>query len=206
MNFSKLKRLIYGYLGYHGMGESAETDRLIESCLEELKGAAQFNFLYRAFKDPPEFLLKQPYADFLSGCGGVILSVTTLGAGVDMRIKRLSRTDMARSAVFDSCASAYLEFKSDEFESTLGDNLTSRFCPGYGGSGVEDLKYIFELLNPEKIGVTLNENFFMLPSKTMAGVIGIGKKKAKDCGDCVMIGHCGYREEGRRCFDSEREL
>ncbi len=205
MNFSDLKPAVYSYLGFKGVRESGETDALIDSCLGELEETAQFRYLYRSFEDCPAFLKKQPYAEFLSGCTGVILSVMTLGAGVDMRINRLARSDMARSVVFDSCASAYLEYRSDSFEASLGAELTSRFCPGYGGSPLSDIGEIFSLIRPEKIGVTLNENYFMLPSKSMAGVIGIGKRTQKTCGSCIMLKYCKFREEGLRCYSPERE-
>ncbi len=200
MNFSDLRPNIYNYLGFRGVKESPETDSEIKSCLEELETLAQFNYLYKAFEEPPEFLKKQPYAGFLRGSGGVILSVMTLGAGVDIRINRLNRTDMSRAVVLDACASAYLEYRSDEYERSIGENLSSRFCPGYGGSPLSDLKFIFGLLHPEKIGVTLSESLFMLPAKSMAGVIGIGGGGKKSCGGCIMLADCTYRKEGRRCF------
>lgn len=205
MDFSELKKRIYNYLGFHGVAESPETDALIDSCLSELLGIVQFRYTYRIFDELPEFLKKEPYAGFLSGCNRVILSAMTLGAGVDIRINRLSRTDMARSAVLDSCASAGLEYLSDEYERGLGEKLTYRFCPGYGGSPLEDVREIFELIRPEKIGITLNENCFMLPAKSMAGVIGVGKETKKSCGQCIMLGSCRFREEGTRCYGSERE-
>lgn len=205
MSFSDIKPQIYNNLGFRGVNASDETDAMIESCLSELEETAQFRYLYKAFETAPEFLKKTPYSDFLQGCDGVILSAMTLGASVDRRINQLSRTDMARAVVLDSCASAYLEKRSDEYERGIVKNLTYRFCPGYGGSSVEDLKYIFELLRPEKIGVTLNDSNFMLPSKSMAGIIGIGKIAKKTCDGCFMLPHCRYREEGKRCYSSEKE-
>ena len=205
MNFSDLRSQIYNHLGFRGVKTSAETDALIMSCLSELEKTAQFNYLYKAFETAPGFLKKPPYEEFLQGCDGVILSVMTLGAKTDRHINRLLRTDMSRGVVFDACASAYLEVRSDEYEKILGDNLTYRFCPGYGGSSIEDLRYIFELVHPEKIGISLNESNFMLPSKSMAGVIGIGKKAKKTCDGCFMLPHCKYREDGKRCYSSEKE-
>ena len=204
MNYSDFTAQAYSYLGFRGMGASSETDALILNCLSEIEKAAQFNYLYRSFDTPPAFLQKEPYLAFLKGTKGVILSVMTLGAGVDRLIKKASRADMVRAVVLDACASAYLECKSDEYEKMLGDNLTYRFCPGYGGSSVEDLKEIFALLHPEKIGISLNDSNFMLPSKSMAGVIGIGKQTKKSCGDCFMLPHCKFREGGRTCYGSEK--
>lgn len=201
MNFSEIKSQIYSYLGFHGVGQDTKTDALIEECLVELESLVRFKYLYEYFSALPEFLQKQPYLTFFGGCSQVILSVMTLGAEADKRIKYLSRTDMTKSVVADACASALLEKLSDEYEKTLGENLTYRFCPGYGGSDVSDIKYIFDALKPERIGVTLGKNMYMLPSKSMAGIIGVGKRVKKTCGQCVVKAHCAYRKEGRRCYD-----
>lgn len=207
MNFSELDLLrpqIYNYLGFKGAKPSPEIDDLIGSCMADLEKAAQFNYLYKIFETPPEFLNKPPYLDFLKDSRGVIISVMTLGIGVDRLVSRLSYTDMTRSAVTDCCASAYLEYLSDGFEKGIGENLSYRFCPGYGGSSVNDLKYIFDILRPEKIGVTLSSSFFMLPSKSMAGVIAIGGHAKKSCKDCFMAKSCNYLKEGHKCYDPGR--
>lgn len=203
MNSSDFKTQIYSYLGFRGVNASAEIDGVIESCLKELDGIAQFNYTYKFFESPPNFLKTQGYVEFLKGTKGVFLSVTTLGMEIDRRIKQLFRTDMSRAVVLDACASALLEYRSDEYEKGLGENLSYRFCPGYGGTSVDDLREIFALLRPERIGVTLNENNYMLPSKSMAGIIGVGNNARKTCDGCFMLPHCKFREEGRRCYVSE---
>lgn len=206
MNFSDIRLQIYNYLGFKGVQPSPDTDALILSCYTEVKKTAHFNYLYKVFDAPPDFLAKAPYTDFLSGTAGVILCAMTIGAEADRRIRQLTRIDLTKAIVFDACASAYLEAKSDQYEKTIGDNLTYRFCPGYGGSTTDDLKYIFDLIHPEKIGITLNESNFMLPSKSMAGIIGIGKSKKKSCENCFMQKNCRYREEGKRCYSLEKTL
>ena len=202
MNYSEIKPSIYTYLGFKGVKPEERVDRLISLCLEELEKLQQFRYLYKQFDTAPEFLKKQPYKDFLDGCSGVILCVTTLGAEVDKRIKYLSKADIEKSVIFDACASALLERLADDFEKGLGENLTYRFCPGYGGSDISDIKYIFQLLNPEKIGVSLLESNLMLPQKSMAGIIGVGKSAFKSCGDCILIEQCQFRKEGARCYSS----
>lgn len=205
MNFFELKPQIYNYLGFHGMGESAETDQLIAECLNDLDRIQRFRYRYEIFQTFPAFLNKEPYRSFLKDCSAVILSVTTLGAEVDKRISLLARRDMARSVVTDACASALLEALADEYESKIGEELTYRFCPGYGGSDISDVRNIFELLKPESMGVVLLASNYMLPSKTMAGVIGVGKRAQKKCGDCFLLPHCIYRKEGRRCYGINSE-
>lgn len=200
MTSSELKTQIYSYLGFRGV--ETGSDDLIGSCLAELEKIGQFRALDARFCEPPAFLRKEPYTSFLAGCSEVVLSVTTLGAEVDRRIAYLGRTDMARSVVLDACASAWLEFLADGHEEAFGER-TYRFCPGYGGSSIEDIREIFAFVKGEKIGVTLLESNFMLPSKSMAGVIGIGKRMKKSCGACFMLPHCAFRKEGRRCYGSE---
>lgn len=204
MNYSEIKPSIYTYLGFKGVKPEERADRLISECLEELEKIQQFRYQYKLFEAMPEFLQRQPYTEFLKGCTAVILCITTLGAEVDKRIKYYGRTDVERSVIADACASALLEYYADNYERGLGENLTYRFCPGYGGSDIGDVKYIFGLLHPEKIGVSLLESNLMLPQKTMAGIIGVGKSAKKSCENCMLIEQCQFRREGARCFGSEK--
>ena len=203
MNSSDLEFLrpqIYNYLGFRGVSADPKTDALIGECIAELEKIAQFRYLYRLFDEPPKFLAKEPYKAYLDGSRGVIICAMTLGISVDREINRLFRVNAARAVVLDSCASAYLEFRADEYEKTLGDDLAPRFCPGYGGSPLCDLREIFGILSPEKIGMSLNESDFMLPSKSMAGIIAVGKAAEKSCAGCFMAKTCNYLKEGRRCY------
>lgn len=200
MNYSDLQPLIYTYLGYKGVKPDKGIDRLISACLEELESTQAFKYQYKILGDIPAFLKKEPYMSFLKGCSAVILCVCTLGAEVDRKIKYLERADMQKSLIFDACASAYLERCADDFEADLGENLTYRFCPGYGGSDISDIRYIFDLLNPAKIGVTLLNSNLMLPQKTMAGIIGVGKAAKKTCAECINFSACAYRKEGTTCY------
>lgn len=205
MNISELSKRAYAYLGFHGVGESEEIEKAVSECFAELEKIAQFRYLYRFFQTPPEFLNKPCYADYLKGNRGVILAVMTLGGEADRRIKYYGRADGAKAVVLDACASAYLEELSDEYERGIDGNLSYRFCPGYGGSDVSDVRYIFDLLKPEKIGLTLTDTGYMLPSKSMAGVIAVGGGSEKNCGNCIIKEHCKYREEGARCYGSEKK-
>ena len=87
-------------------------------------------------------------------------------------------TDSTKMVIMDACASAYLEEKANEFEKSNLDvnNLDNykRFCPGYGESKLSDLRYIYDEIKAEKIGIILNEQFMMSPQKSMLGIV---KKK-----------------------------
>ncbi|MBD5632274.1 MAG: hypothetical protein HDP34_03480 [Clostridia bacterium] len=204
MNSSKLINRIYAYLGFHSVAKSPETDTLIEQCLAELQNIVHFRYTYKFYQSAPEFLRREPYTEYLKGCGGVYLAVMTLGGEVDAKIRLYGRTDAAKAIVLDACASAYLEKLSDEYEETLGENLSYRFCPGYGGSDIADIKYIFELVKPEKIGVSLTDTNYMLPSKSMAGIIAVGGAAGKTCKNCIVAEHCEYIKRGKKCYGSEK--
>ena len=200
MNYSDLEKGILTYLGFHGEANE-ETRARIKDILPRVKGAARFRRAEGRFTALPFFLSKEPYLNFLSGAHTVVLEAVTLGGEVDLLIRRLSKEDMLSGFVADACASALLEAYADDAEDKLGDERTYRFCPGYGGSDVEDVKYILESVKAEKIGITRTESGLMLPQKSMAGIVGLGKKTQKSCGECILKEHCAYRKEGRVCFE-----
>lgn len=205
MNFSDVKLSIYTYLGYKGIAADAQTDEEIGQCLGELEGVIRFSYTFKQLDVLPEFLSKQPYCDFLKGCKSIVLCATTLGVEVDRRIKYLSKIDMRKSLIFDACASAALEWLADEYEGKFGEERTYRFCPGYGGSDIKDLQYIFTFLRPEKIGISLTDSGLMLPQKSMAGIIGIGKKMQKTCAECINFSACAYLKDGKKCYSSVKK-
>lgn len=205
MNFSRLNKLIRAYLGYRGQGAQDADGKTVEECVREVERLAHFNYVYRLFGQPPPFLEKQPYKDYLKGSDGVILCVTTLGAEIDRRIKYYGKADAARSVIFDAVASAYLEARADEYEQSIGGNLSYRFGIGYGGSDIGDIRHIFEILKPAETGVVLTDGCYMLPSKSMAGVIAVGKENKKTCAGCVAAEQCAYKKEGITCYGSEKK-
>ena len=199
MNYSDLHALILTYLGFHGKG-NGETETLISEVLPRVEQAARFRRSEGRFTALPLFLRKEPYLCFLSGCSSVVLEAVTLGGEVDLLIRRLSKEDVYKSFVADACASALLEALADEAEEPLGKERTYRFCPGYGGSELSDVSYILETVRADRIGIALQQSGLMLPLKSMAGFVGIGKKAKKSCSGCILREHCAYQREGRVCY------
>ena len=199
-NCSKLKDLIYFYLGYKNISKGEEIDLLINECLEEVVELSSFKYIYQEFDYILEFLKQKPYLEYLSGASSYYISAMTLGVDIDKRIKYYSKSNMTKMCVFDACSSAYLEYLSNDYEKGLNENMSYRFCPGYQGTSISDIKEIFNLLKPQsKIGIELLDSNLMIPSKTMVGIIGVGNKKRKNCGDCI-IKECDYQKAGRKCY------
>ena len=202
MNSSELYQTACSYLGVLGEPD-AQMLSLVQSCLDEALSLSRFRATSREYREPLEFLRREPYAAFLSGCTGYALVAMTLGTEVEKRIRQLMLSDASRAVVLDACASALVEYEGDRWEERFGEERTYRFCPGYGGSSIEDIAVIFSQLRPERIGMQLLPSGLMAPQKSMAGIVGIGKCKRKACGECMLRASCVYLKEGKRCFRSE---
>lgn len=201
-SYSKVRRHAYTYLGYKKIGESEEMDALIDECLHEIEEISQFKYIYTLMNERLEFLNQEAYKRLLKDSSEYYLVLTTLGKRVDDRTKYYSYVDMTKSLVFDACASAYLEYKADEYENmNLKSPRTFRFCPGYGNTSTNDLREIFKYLKASSIGVSMLESNLMIPLKSMCGIIGIGASSKKECGDCTVKDKCKFREEGLRCYE-----
>lgn len=200
----KLADTIVHYLGYPP-DVMVENDilRRIEHAVQEVEELSGFHYLYAHFTEPMPFMLANPaYMEHLSGADGYLLCATTLGAQVDRHLKRLQLTDMTNALVFDAAASAYLEQRADEFERELPyEHMGFRFCPGYGGTSLEDSREIALRLRAERIGITFLDSGLMVPLKSMVGIVKIGgSENRKSCADCVARQGCTFRAHGTKCY------
>lgn len=202
MNSSDLRRAACAYLGCRGAPPAQLTEQ-VDSCLEEARSLAHFRAVAREYTSPLPFLRKEPYKSFLAGCTGYALVAMTLGAEAELRVRALMALDPARAVVLDACASALVEYEGDKWEERFGAERTYRFCPGYGGSDISDNRYIFEQLDPARIGMQLLPSGMMAPQKSMAGVVGLGKRARRTCAGCMAAEGCTFRREGSTCYSEK---
>ncbi len=206
MNCSEWRRAACAYLGCRGE-PSADLLARVDACLDEAYSLAHFAYIGKTYTALPAWLHKQPYLGFLAGCTGCVLEAMTLGSEVERRVRALMTTDPARAVVLDACASALVELLGDDRERELfGEERTPRFCPGYGGSDVADNAWLFRELSPERIGMQLLPSGMMAPQKSMAGIVGLGKRGQRACGACMLRPTCNFLKEGTRCFRSENNF
>lgn len=117
----------------------------------------------------------------LSGCGGIILFVATVGIEIDRLIKKYEKTSLMRAAAVGASGSAAVEAwcdilcrKFSERARKAERSTRPRFSPGYGDLPLAMQKEIFRALSPEKrIGVTLSESLMMMPSKSVSAIVGV---------------------------------
>lgn len=118
----------------------------------------------------------------LDGCDRIILFCATVGLEIDRLIARYSSISPSKATVLQALGSERVEALCDVFcrdmAETMGRELRPRFSAGYGDVPLEIQRDIFATLDPaRRIGVTLGDNLFMTPSKSVTAIIGIKKEQ-----------------------------
>jgi cobalamin-dependent methionine synthase-like protein len=116
----------------------------------------------------------------LQGCRRAVLFAGTIGAEVEAWCHVLMRDgQMTRGLLADAFASSAaialgLEVEAIAARLLAEDDLTAmkRYAPGYGDWSLADQAPLCALLDAGRIGISLTEDFLMLPAKSITGVIG----------------------------------
>lgn len=202
------------YLGYGKHAVDDHTLALIGEAFEELDRLASRRIIYRIFDLTLEgadgitienmHIKSKSLEKNMKGCEKVVLLGATLGAGIDMYMRRLSLTDMAKAVVVQACAAAVLEEYLDACQLEIeqgaraeGLFLRPRFSPGYGDFSIEHQGTILRMLDTaKKIGLTMTEGSMLTPTKSVTAVIGLSRTEVpchrKGCEECRMT-DCPYR-------------
>jgi len=124
-----------------------------------------------------------PRADALA------LFAVTMGETVSAKIEELFKSnDFAPGLILDTvaslaadkavvlCGNSFFEDLSNMGRTSRDDRLLS-YSPGYCGWHLSGQKKLFRSLRPERIGITLNDSFLMIPLKSVTGILVSGKKE-----------------------------
>lgn len=148
--------------------------------LISLISSSEFSEIYTGMgkneKDTPLEKI-YPRADKLA------LFVFTLGQKISQKITDLFSTkNFALGAMLDAVASQGTDMaaqKAEDFfsssDQTTNSNKVLLYSPGYCGWHISGQKKLFEYLHPEQIHITLNEQFLMVPLKSISGILVKGK-------------------------------
>ncbi len=198
------------YLGGSGISLNYRMDRLMDECESKILESASPKYLYIE-KDIKDFDLWQgkDIKNHLAGCEKVIVMCATVGAEVDRLIRINQISDMAKAVVLDSFASVAVEQVCSKFDDVIAEKYkgyyqTFRFSPGYGDYPIELQKSIISMLDaPRKIGLTVNENCLLIPTKSVTAVMGLSsnpiERKKRGCAICNMRDRCKFRRNGEHC-------
>lgn len=205
------------YLGYGSHAVDDDTLALINSSFGELDQTAGKRIVYRifdvSFKDESNLeigalkVCSENLGRNLRNCEKAVLLGATLGAGVDLLLRRYSLTNMARAVVLQACAAALLEEYLDCWQEELrreqeeaGFFLRPRFSPGYGDFSICHQQEILGVLEAsKKIGVSLTDGNMLTPTKSVTAVIGLCRERMpcriEGCAGCGKK-DCAYRRKG----------
>ncbi|HOO90711.1 MAG TPA: hypothetical protein PLA74_07790 [Syntrophales bacterium] len=186
---------VYRRLGYKGGitriddQRREEMERHIEyaAFLVRLKGAGLRVTLERV--EPPLIVLgtgaeirSAKLAGFLKGCGEILCIGSTAGdAVIDAIRSDVEGEDMTRGVVVDAVASEMTDAALDWIEGFFNRLLArenarltkGRFSAGYGDFLLENQRLMYDMLELDRIGVTINKNCILMPEKSVTAVVGI---------------------------------
>ena len=142
-----------------------------------------------------------PLADRLA------LFAATMGGAVSLKIAELfSHNDPALAFMLDAIASERAELAAElaahhylerlvSSGAALAPTCVLSYSPGYCGWHVSGQRKLFGYLQPEAIGITLNDSCLMQPLKSVSGVLVAGSARIHDfddsfefCDDCATHG------------------
>jgi hypothetical protein len=180
-------------LRYAGVKEkSDEITALLQDCIKETADRMTYKVCYGEFEiscsgDELDLTFAKVNSRLLAknlrGCHKIVLFCATVGVEMDRLIAKYATLSPAKSLMLDALGSERVEAVCDLFNAEIterargeGCKAHPRFSPGYGDLPLDIQREIFAVLNPEKrIGVVLNDNLFMSPSKSVTAIIGIEK-------------------------------
>jgi len=123
---------------------------------------------------------------FLKKCCGVFLIAVTAGNEiVDYRDKLISEENINASAILDAVGSEVVEEYAERLHHMLdtliiktGYTVTkNRFSPGYGDLNLDIQKKFCDLLDAEKIGISVSKSYILIPEKSITAIIGIKERE-----------------------------
>ena len=113
------------------------------------------------------------FAALLTPCG-------TIGAEFDALLRRVGVTSAADALIVQAIGTAAIEAWMDEVEGEIrqelapGEDLVSRFSPGYGDLPLDYQRTLLSVLDTSrKIGVSLTDSLLMVPSKSVSAIVGV---------------------------------
>jgi len=142
----------------------------------------------------------------LVGASYITVAVCTMGSKIDGYASEVMDDDIVLGLAIDGVGSAAVESLANavchEIEVKAADDgfqTTIPLSPGMIGWGVEEGQpLIFDLVDPDEIGMSLTPYHLMVPRKSLSMIIGIGPNISSGeriCDYCSMRETCRYQDQ-----------
>lgn len=154
------------------------------------------------------FLVNRKIIDLLDNAEYLVLAVVTIGPEIEKAVQeRFAKNLYVRAMALDAAGTVavktvgqWLNHFIEQGSFLEGHKLTRYFEPGSGDWDIGEQKKIFQILKPEKIGVTLNDSCMMHPGKSLSWIRGMGANVVYSCREefsCkyCMLDHCQFQKK-----------
>ena len=148
-----------------------------------------------------------PGVGILEGSQELLIGAGTIGPGVDNEMDQSHRNkDLMREIILDALGSWAVSQILQDFEIELTttlkrEGLYRSICitPGSIDWPIQDQAIVFDLLKPDRLGMSLTESMLMIPQKSLSFVFGIsdspfGLNDKTKCDFCHRKDTCRYRK------------
>lgn len=152
------------------------------------------------------FFLSGPMVtQHLRSADSVFAVICTIGSEVEKYASSVFKNDMVLGLAIDGVGSAAVEALANavcrDIEINVADSgshTTIPLSPGMVGWPVEEGQpVLFDILEPEQIGVELTPHKIMIPRKSLSMLIGVGAEldaSGSTCDYCAMRETCRYQD------------
>ncbi|HZK19900.1 MAG TPA: vitamin B12 dependent-methionine synthase activation domain-containing protein [Treponemataceae bacterium] len=199
------------YMGYKSLEINTETKNFLDASEKIIVENAKPKTIWRLFErhNCPLDLFTRAGKDIaihLANCTHVVFLAATIGAQVDMLIRRLQVSDMSKALFADCLASVAIEQVCDKLEAAIMQEVskklgtmyfTSRYSPGYGDFSLSIQGAFLRILDAtRKVGISVTDGGLMIPVKSVSAIIGLSdkplEKKRRNCVSCPRKKTCTY--------------
>lgn len=187
------RKEIYRYLGYGINEPESSVLALVDEALLALLTAIKPKHIYKLYDCRTDrestFVGEMKFesrdlSGNLAQCDRVAVLAATLGIEADKLLQRCAVVNMAKASVMQACAAACIEAYCNLIQEEIRNAaqkqngqtlfLRPRFSAGYGDLPLAAQKDIFRALDcTKRIGLTLTQNLFMYPTKSVTAFIGL---------------------------------
>lgn len=116
----------------------------------------------------------------------------------------MQHEDMIAGYVVDVLSNIVVDRAMDKIQNSLkyemeamGLKITNRYSPGYCDWDISEQKKLFQIFPENFLNISLTESCLMIPTKSVSGIIGIGKEvkfNEYTCNLCNDV-RCSYRNK-----------
>lgn len=205
-------------LGYKEIKPPATINQIIENTIQMIKKLSTFKAGYVLFntktiEDNPSGIFIQDIflstgnliSQQLSNCALIAVFACSIGTEIESYIEKLINDgEITKGYIADTIASMTTDNLAQNVHTHIhskfkkkGLKITNRYSPGYCNWDVSEQHKIFSMLPDNFCGISLTESSFMLPKKSVSGIIGIGanvKFNEYLCEKCISK-DCTYRQQ-----------